>query len=198
MAYYELVLAQHRVQGAQDKLGTGRRLLAQAQDLARQGRLPETELLELENAISRYQAGLSEAIQGRNERQNRLHTLAGSSRSSQAAGWGASDPLPQVPLAGPALKFDDMLAPALESRADYLMQRKVIEREGVQLVYATNQALPRIDLVATYGRNGLALSAAQAYRWSTMSDYPSWSIGLQGAAKCEKSLRARKGPSTPG
>ena len=59
------------------------------------------------------------------------------------------------------------------------MQKKVIEREGVQLVYAQNQALPRIDLVASYGRNGLAYSATTAFRWGTMSEYPAWSVGLQ-------------------
>jgi outer membrane protein TolC len=179
MAYYELVLAQHRVAGAQEKLGTGQRLLTQARDLARQGRLSEAELLELENSVSRYQAGLSEALQQRRERQNRLHTLAMAGKGADLTGWQASDRLPDVPPEGLNLKQDEAVRQALESRADYLMQKKVIEREGVQLVYARNQALPRVDLVATYGRNGLALSPYNAYRWSTMSDYPTWSVGLQ-------------------
>ncbi len=179
MAYYELVLAQHRVEAAEEKRSTGQRLLLQARDLARQGRLSESELLELENSVSRYQAGVSEAIQGRRDRQNRLHTLAMSNKTSELKSWQASDKLPEVSSAVSSLVHEQATRLALESRADYLMQRKVIEREGVQLAYARNQALPRVDLVATYGRNGLALSASQAYRWSTMSDYPTWSVGVQ-------------------
>lgn len=179
MAYYELVLAQHRVEAAEEKRSTGQRLLTQARDLARQGRLSESELLELENSVSRYQAGVSEAVQGRRDRQNRLHTLAMSNKTNELKIWQASDKLPEVSSAVSSLEHEQAIRLALESRADYLMQRKVIEREGVQLVYARNQALPRVDLVATYGRNGLALSASQAYRWSTMNDYPTWSVGVQ-------------------
>lgn len=179
MAYYELVLAQHRVEAAEEKLRTGQRLLVQARDLARQGRLSESELLEVENSVSRYQAGLSEAIQGRRDRQNRLHTLAMSNKATELTTWQASDKLPDVSSAVSSFEHEQSMRVALESRADYLMLRKVIEREGVQLVYARNQALPKVDLVANYGRNGLALSASQAYQWSTMADYPTWSVGVQ-------------------
>ena len=176
MAYYELVLAQHRVAASQEKIRTGERLLFEARALVKQGRLPESDLLEVENSLSRYQAGLSEAMQGQRERLNRLQTLL---MASDGKSWRASDALPLVgkPVAG--VSAEAALGLALQSRADYLMQKKVIEREGVQLVYAQNQALPRIDLVASYGRNGLAYSASTAFRWGTMSEYPAWSVGLQ-------------------
>ena len=179
MAYYELVLAQHRVQAAQEKIQTGQRLLIQAQTLVAQGRLPESELLEVQNSLSRYQAGLSEALQGQRERYNRLQTLALSSSAADARVRPAADMFPVVTAAAAAAQPDEALKLALDSRPDYLMQKKVIEREGVQLVYAQNQALPRIDLVASYGRNGLAYSATTAFRWGTMSEYPTWSVGLQ-------------------
>jgi outer membrane protein TolC len=185
MAYYELVLAQHRVQAAQEKIRTGQRLLSEARALVRQGRLPESDLLEVENSLSRFQAGLAEAVQGQRERQNRLRTLLMSGQGPEAKSWQAADALPEVDAgkAGSAAAAqtpaEQALRLALESRPDYLMQKKVIEREGVQLVYAQNQALPRIDLVASYGRNGLAYSATNAFRWGTMSEYPTWSIGVQ-------------------
>jgi outer membrane protein TolC len=185
MAYYELVLAQHRVQAAQEKIRTGQRLLSEARGLVRQGRLPESDLLEVENSLSRFQAGLAEAVQGQRERQNRLRTLLMSGQGPEAKSWQAADALPEVDAgkAGSAAAAqtpaEQALRLALESRPDYLMQKKVIEREGVQLVYAQNQALPRIDLVASYGRNGLAYSATNAFRWGTMSEYPTWSIGVQ-------------------
>ena len=183
MAYYELVLAQHRVQAAQEKIRPGQRLLSEARALVRQGRLPESDLLEVENSLSRFQAGLAEAAQGQRERQNRLRTLLMSAQGPEAKSWLAADALPEVDAgkagSAAAAQAEQALRLALESRPDYLMQKKVIEREGVQLVYAQNQALPRIDLVASYGRNGLAYSATNAFRWGTMSEYPTWSIGVQ-------------------
>ena len=179
MAYFELVLAQHRVMAAQEKIQTGQRLLAQARSLVSQGRLPESDLLEVQNSLSRYQAGLSEALQGQRERHNRLQTLSMSSQGEGKRSWLAIDTLPAAPAAVAAGGAEEALKLALDARPDYLMQKKMIEREGIQLVYAQNQALPRIDLVASYGRNGLAYSAITAFRWGTMSEYPTWSVGLQ-------------------
>ncbi len=179
MAYFELVLAQHRVTAAQEKIQTGQRLLAQARTLVAQGRLPESELLEVQNSLSRYQAGLSEALQGQRERHNRLQTLSLSGQGEGKRSWRAMDTLPAVPAATAPAGAEEALKLALDARPDYLMQKKMIEREGIQLVYAQNQALPRIDLVASYGRNGLAYTASNAFRWGTMSEYPTWSVGLQ-------------------
>ena len=179
MAYFELVLAQHRVTAAQEKIQTGQRLLSQARTLVAQGRLPESELLEVQNSLSRYQAGLSEALQGQRERHNRLQTLSLSSQGGASPLWRAADALPAVSASAAPGLVDEALKLALDTRPDYLMQKKMIEREGIQLVYAQNQALPRIDLVASYGRNGLAYTASTAFSWGTMSEYPTWSVGLQ-------------------
>ena len=122
MAYYELVLAQHRVQAAQEKIQTGQRLLIQAQTLVAQGRLPESELLEVQNSLSRYQAGLSEALQGQRERYNRLQTLALSSSAADARVRPAADMFPVVTAAAAAAQPDEALKLALDSRPDYLMQ----------------------------------------------------------------------------
>lgn len=176
LAYYELVLAQHRVGAAQEKIRTGQRLLAEARALATQGRLPESEVWEVENALSRFEAGLSEALQGERERVNRVKTLVMVASGSGPESWRASDVLPAVSRQDPGVGAQESVRLAMDSRHDFLMQKKLLEREGVQLVYAQNQALPRIDLVASYGLNGLAYSASTAF---AAQDYTTWSVGLQ-------------------
>lgn len=176
LAYYELVLAQHRVTAAQGKILTGQRLLIEARALAHQGRLPESDVWEVENALSRFQAGLSEALQGERERLNRLKTLVMVASGSALQAWRASDALPIVSRQDPGVGAGESVRLAMDSRHDFLMQKKLLEREGVQLVYAQNQALPHIDLVASYGRNGLAYSASTAFG---ARNYPTWSVGLQ-------------------
>jgi outer membrane protein TolC len=179
LGYYELVLAQHRVAAAQEKIRNGERLLTEARALSRQGRLPESDVWEVENSLSRFQAGLSEAEQGVRERLNRLNTLVMNATGSTPAAWRAADALPDVSRTHVGASASEAYRVALESRQDFLMQKKLLEREGVQLVYAQNQALPRIDLVATYGRNGLAYSASNAFSGSTMSEFPTWTVGVQ-------------------
>ncbi len=179
LAYYELVLAQHRVLAAQEKIRTGRLLLTEARALSSQGRLPESDVWEVENSLSRFQAGLSEAVQGERERLNRLNTLVMTATGSGLQAWRASDALPVVSRQDPGIGAEQSVRLAMDSRHDFLMQKKLLEREGVQLVYAQNQALPRIDLVASYGRNGLAYSASTAFSTDAMRGYPGWSMGLQ-------------------
>jgi outer membrane protein TolC len=59
------------------------------------------------------------------------------------------------------------------------MRKIMLEREGVQLDYAHNQKRPRVDLVASYGLNGLELAADKALAYNRVSDFPTWSVGVQ-------------------
>ena len=174
LAYYELVLAQQRIAAAKEKIRIGQALLGEARELFTQGRLPETEVWEVENSLSRFLAGRSEAVQAERERQNRLNTLVMAATGAGAPVWHAGDALPEVSVLD--ANAAQALGQALQQRQDFLLQKKLLEREGVQLVYAQNQALPRIDLVASYGRNGLAYSAVRAFN---MSQYPTWTVGVQ-------------------
>ncbi len=191
LGYYELIMAQHRVNAALEKIQTAQRLLSEARALARQGRLAEVDVVEVENSLSRFRAGLSEAKQGERERFNRLNTLIMAATGIGATAWKAADDLPLVPLEVPTVSMDEAMRLALESRHDYLIQKKVLEREGVQLVYAKNQALPRIDLIASYGQNGLAYGARTAYRSEVTRDYATWSLGFQLQVPLGENLQGR-------
>ena len=177
IAYHELVLAQQRVAAARDKQRNGEELLVQAQGLYQQGRLPQSDVWEVQNALRRYEAALSEAEQGERERTNRLHTLLGSRATEAETRWNAVDGLPAV--SSQPIRFEDSLATALEKRDDFRMRKVQVERENVQLAYSKNQALPRIDLVASYGLNGLEYSAHRAFNYDRMKDYPNWTLGVQ-------------------
>lgn len=177
IAYHELVLAQHRTAAAQEKIRSGERLLTEAQAMNRQGRLAESEVWEVENALARFGSALSEARQGERERANRLRTMFMSASVDSPDALKATDALPVV-LYTP-IRFEDSMRVAMAKRDDFLMRKVMVEREGVQLAYSENQALPRIDLVASYGLNGLEYGTQRAFNYSRMSDYPSWTLGVQ-------------------
>lgn len=175
LAYHELVFAQQRVSAAQEKINTSTRLLGEAQALRRLGRLAQTEVWEVENALARYRSALSEAIQNQRERSNRLRAMLMMDPSPTL--FRAVDELPAVETT--PVDATESLRIALSKRDDYLMRKTQAEREGIQLVYAKNQKLPRIDLVASYGLSGLEFSGRQALEWQRMQNYPAWTLGVQ-------------------
>ncbi len=177
IAYHELTFAHHRVQAAHDRIRNARRLLNEALAMKKSGRIPDTDVWEVENALGRYQAGLIESLQQEREKTNRLRTMVMSVSSGDSRGLRTTDALPEVSL--PETNLEQSLRLALERRDDFLMRKLQIEREGVQLSYSKNQSLPRVDLVAGYAVGALSYSARQALSFSNANDYPTWSLGLQ-------------------
>ena len=188
-SYWDLLLSQERLAFANEKVLMGERLLREAHALYRQGRLPESEVWEVENNLGRFRASLSEARQGLQERANKLRTLLMATAHDAPASLRASDPLP--PVKSQSVPFNEAMQRAVERRDDFQMRKTMVEREGVQLFYARNQGLPKIDLVASYGLNGLELSAARAFSYNRMNDYPSWTLGVQMTIPIGENRQAR-------
>ena len=177
LSYHDLSLAQHKVVAAQDKIAMGERLLAQARDLNRQGRLPQSEVWEVESSLLRYKSLLSEARQSELERVNKMRTLLMVDPQEALYSFKASEPLPSVNAQ--ALRLQDSLETALQRREDLRMRKILLQREGIQVAYAANQMLPRIDLLASYGLNGLSLRMETAFTRTAAAPYPAWSVGVQ-------------------
>lgn len=176
-SYWDLLLAQERLRSAQEKVRMGEGLLREADALNRRGRLPEHEVWEVQNNLGRFNAGLSEARQGVQERINKLRTMLMAAAKEAPAALRASDALPELSAA--PIAFEQAYQRAIERREDFRMRKIMLEREGVQLDYAHNQKRPRVDLVASYGLNGLELAADKALAYNRVSDFPTWSVGVQ-------------------
>ncbi|MBF0155373.1 MAG: TolC family protein [Magnetococcales bacterium] len=175
VAYYELVAAHQRVAAEEKKIHMGERLFSEAQELRRAGRATDSDVWEVENALVRYKSAHSDAVQNERERENRLRSMILVEENNM--GIRAIDDLPAIDHK--PISFDACLQTALDRRDDFQMRKVQLEREGIQLAYSKNQTLPRIDLVASYGLNGLEYSANKALSANSMSDYPNWSLGLQ-------------------
>jgi outer membrane protein TolC len=177
LSYLDLGLAQQRLAAWNEKIAMAQRLAGDARSLAKLGRLSETDIWEVENNLARYRAGASEAQQALVERINKLRGLL---LLAAADGWSplrAADALPQVSQT--PLDLEQDLQTARVKRPDYRMRQLMVEREGVQVAFAQNQKLPRIDLVASYGLNGLAQSLQRSLDPSRTNDFPTWSIGVR-------------------
>jgi len=177
LSYHDLGLAQLRLAAWNEKIAMAQRLAGDAQSLARLGRLANTEIWEVDNNLARYRAGASEAQQALVERINKLRGLLLLGASDGWAPLRAADAPPQVsPI---RLDLEQDLQTARDKRPDYRMRRLMLEREDVQLTFAQNQMLPRVDLVASYGLNGLAQSAQPSLTLNRTSDFPTWTLGVR-------------------
>src|SRR5690606_3598506 len=81
-------------------------------------------------------------------------------------------PLPPI-TPDPALDFRR----ALEQRPDYQRARLLVRRADINRRYRRNQLLPRVDLVASYGYNGLDADFSESRRQVTDREIRSYSIG---------------------
>lgn len=179
MAYYDLAFAQEKFKVAEERVATGQRLLKEARALVASGRLPQSDIFEVENSLGRYQSTLSEARQQKIDRSNRLRSLVASSVMDDQRLWRAADDVPAVPSGMTHTSLEQSAGEAKQRRDDLLMRRVMVERESTQVNYARNQALPKLDFVANYYRNGYELSAREAFAAPNMRDFPSWSVGFQ-------------------
>jgi outer membrane protein TolC len=187
-AYYDLALAEAQLKLWQEGTAKTEDLLREARALQAAGRIAQGDVLDVEGSLLRYQAGLSDAQQQLQSRMNQLRTLLMLRSSRDSAAIVASDGLPQVTAA--TASSEESLRTALAERADYRAERLRVEREGLQIVFAENQTLPRLDLVASYGINNLEVSAGKALGdFGAASEYPTWKFGLNFAIPLGKDRR---------
>ena len=67
---------------------------------------------------------------------------------------------------------------AIELRPDYRQALLELENNRIRLVVDQNAVLPTLDLVASYGLNGLDTSLDQTFEQITKADFASWAVGV--------------------
>lgn len=72
----------------------------------------------------------------------------------------------------------ELMRTALRNRLDYQSAVKEAEREAIRLKFARNQMWPKLDLVATYGFNGLADSFGSSLSQALHGSTPQWTLGI--------------------
>src|SRR5262249_44844154 len=84
---------------------------------------------------------------------------------------------PRLPV--PKMDRGEFMNTALARRYDYLTAIVDSEVQDVRLRFAENQLWPEVDLVGTYGLNGLKNSYGDSFDAATTARTPEWSAGVQ-------------------
>jgi outer membrane protein TolC len=119
-------------------------------------------------------------------------------RLTAGSGPGEAEVVPlDEPAALPApVPLEAALVTAHARRPDYRDALLELASKKIRARFLANQRLPRLDLVSTYGYNGLANTYADALDQVTRGDFPSYTIGFQVELNLEN--RAARGAHRQG
>jgi outer membrane protein TolC len=189
LAYYDVAAARQLLAYRVEALRRAEDLLAGNREKFAAGVVPVTEVQQAETAVAARDEQVVVARQ-------LLELLSTRLRDLLEIRWGdprygasfLTEPLPAAPEEYPEL--GEALAVALAERPDVRERLLDVENRDIRLAFARNQVLPRLDLVATLGLNGLSgderegvASQYQGNYFDSFSNLPNgdgyqWQAGL--------------------
>ena len=81
-------------------------------------------------------------------------------------------------LPEPVINRSEFMSTAFENRYDYRATLIAADVQNVRLKFARNQLLPQLDVIATYGFNGLSTNFSGSENQIFSADTPQWSVGF--------------------
>lgn len=155
LAYLDLSRTREILQLRIEARELAKELLEANRDKFEAGIVPITEVQEAETAV----AGRDEQVVfARQQAEAASHRIKGlliiSGGDPLASGHLATEPLPAVTEDWPVA--EEALAAALNLRPDFQRRKLDIVDRDIRLQFFANQKLPRLDLLATLGINGLS------------------------------------------
>lgn len=155
LIYYDLAEAQEILRYRIESRELARNLLEGNKEKFAAGVVPVTEVQEAETAVVSRDEQVIFARQQVETLANQLRDLLGIRPEDTL--YKEAFVTEEIP--GKKQTFPDLeqtMAIALKKRPDIQKQRKVIANQNIKLEYYANQKLPRLDLEATLGANGLS------------------------------------------
>lgn len=160
-AYWDLVFALRSLQVQRDAVSVARTQLEHNQRLVREGSLAPIDVVAAEAQISTYEQGVFGALEEVSRAENNLKNLIAENQQSQL--WSESIvPTDPVDLQVPEISLPDALRTAMENRPELQQSTLAKEINQIDQRFFKDQTKPAVDLVGTYGINGLAGSVSTA------------------------------------
>lgn len=160
-AYWDLVFALRSLQVQRDAVTVARTQLEHNQRLVREGQLAPIDVVAAEAQISSYEQGVFSALEEVSRSENNLKNLIAENKTSDI--WTQSIvPSDPVELAIPNVSLPEALQTAMDNRPELQQANVVKEINQIDQKFFKEQTKPAIDLVGSYGINGLAGSVSTA------------------------------------
>jgi outer membrane protein TolC len=175
-AYWEFYQAQENLTLRKDSVRIAEKILVDNRERHKKGKMAETEVLEAVAALDSRKALLIKAHHQHHDAENRLRTLLSVAPDKQAVTLKATEKPVEKSF---HIDTDIIVQKAFTLRPEYLAARKSLEESEIKLFFAQNQRRPELDLIASYGLNGLDFANSDAWEQIEEADFESWSLGLE-------------------
>jgi len=193
--YWEYYRAQESLLLIQESVRIAEKVLIDNRQRHRTGKMAKTEILEAMAGVASRKTLFSEAQHERREAANRLSKVLSIPPSQKGLHFEATDK-PVVDK----LDFDDqaILQKAFELQPAYLEAHEQLKKADIKLAFAKNQRWPELDLIGSYGFNGLDFSRGESWDQIQNGDFETWSVGVEfrvpigGGVKSRSELRKAK------
>jgi outer membrane protein TolC len=175
--YYDMLYAMRDVDLKEAMIASGNQLLAQNKRRLELGFMSPLDVQQAEVAVSTDREALIIAKGFFMERQFALKRLILSELQSGDHRIFIPTTAPRLPV--PKIDRGDFMLTALARRYDYQAALLDTEVQNIRLRFARNQLWPQVDLVGTYGLNGLQGNYGDSFDQGFSGHTPEWSAGVQ-------------------
>lgn len=175
-AFHDLDFARKNLAIAQRSRDLAQGLVDENERRFSAGSLSEGDVTAARARVASREEAILIAARAVEDQGNFLKQLISDQRTTDLLAWQLeiAEPTPLPPFTpNPAADFRE----ALEHRPDYQQALLVLHRAETQRRYRRNQFLPRVDLVGSYGYNGLDRDFAASRRQVEDRESRSYSLG---------------------
>ncbi len=174
--YWDFYQAQESLALIEESVRIAEKILIDNRHRHRTGKMAKTEVLEAQAGVASRKTLSSEAQHKYRQAANRLYKLLAVQPSQKRPHFEATEkPVVDKP------EFDDqkILKQAFELQPVYLEAREELKKADIKLAFAKNQLWPELDLVGSYGFNGLDFSRGGSWDQIKNGDYETWTVGVE-------------------
>ena len=190
--YWDFYRAQESLLLIQESVRIADKILIDNRQRYRTGKMAQTEVLEAMAGVASRKALSTKAQHEHLDAANRLSKVLSVTPSQESHRFEATDK-PFVDK----LDIDEqaIVQRAFELQPEYLEARERLKKADIKLSFAKNQRWPELDLVASYGFNGLDFSRGRSWDQIKNGDFETWSVGIEfrvpigGGVKSRSELR---------
>jgi len=170
--YYDLVAARDQVKVREMALQLKRQFLFETKKKVEAGALAPLEEKQAESEAATAQAELIRARYDAEAAENNLKGLITDQFSSIHS--TTIEPTEKLLAVLQLFNVVESWRTGVERRPDYLEKKEFLEQQNILLKFTKNQLYPALDVVGTYGRNGLGSTWGNSI--DTMADnlFPRW------------------------
>ena len=157
--YWDLVFSREDLKVKEQSVERARDLERRVRAQVEVGTMAPIEILQAQSEVASREEAVLVARKAIRDNEDRLKNIINLPFDSEA-GQKELVPLDRPEFSiGPPIILHEAIQEALANRPDYLAKKKELENKNILVQFNKNQLYPSLDLVGTFGLNGLAGTA---------------------------------------